>query len=187
MGGQTRKFCFQHEASYSPFFLFPLGAGPDFQFWESNFGGELFNQYGRMERNRYVDIIESGPSVWLRWTYFDTDMKGDPPVVRGTDDFVSYPNGIIWRRQTYRSFYPERDDAQCASPLDFFPRFRWECLTGRCCPRIRNTETFKWRPFSMPIPTSNTTSIGTSRTSRGAFLRAADGRGMVPGHRAFTG
>ena len=86
-----------------------------------NWGGELFNQYGRLERNSYVDIIESGPKrVWLRWTYFDTDLEGDPPVVRGTDDFVSYTNGIIWRRQTYRSFYPNRDTAQCASPLDFF-------------------------------------------------------------------
>jgi hypothetical protein len=33
---------------------------------------------------------------------------------------VTYPNGIIWRRQTYQTFYPDRDDAQCASPLDFF-------------------------------------------------------------------
>ncbi len=119
--GKQHKFVFWHEASYCPLMLLPCGAGPSFQFWESNFGGELFNQYGRMERNSYVDIIESGPKrVWLRWTYFDTDMQGDPPVVRGTDDFVSYANGIVWRRQTYRSFYPDRDTAQCASPLDFF-------------------------------------------------------------------
>lgn len=119
--GKPHKFVFSHEASYSPFIQLPSGAGADFQFWESNFGGELFNQYGRMERNSFVDIIESGPKrVWLRWTYFDTDEKGDPPVLRGTDDFVSYANGIVWRRQTYRTFYPERDDAQCASPLDFF-------------------------------------------------------------------
>jgi hypothetical protein len=119
--GKPNKFVFWHEASYSPFFLLPSGAGPDFQFWESNFGGELFNQYGRMERNSFVDIIESGPQrVWVRWTYFDTDEKGDPPVLRGTDDFVSYANGIVWRRQTYQTFYPNRDDAQCASSLDFF-------------------------------------------------------------------
>jgi hypothetical protein len=119
--GKLEKFVFWHEASYSPFFELPSGAGPDFQFWESNFGGELFNQYGRMERNSFVDIIESGPErVWLRWTYFDTNEKGDPPVLRGTDDFVSYANGIVWRRQTYQTFYPNRDDAQCASSLDFF-------------------------------------------------------------------
>lgn len=132
--GKPHKFVFWHEASYSPFILLPSGVGPDFQFWESNFGGELFNQFGRMERNSFVDIIESGPRrVWLRWTYFDTDMAGNPPVVRGTDDFVSYANGIIWRRQTYRSFYPDRDTAQCASPLDFFAaipagRRYWEVL-----------------------------------------------------------
>ncbi len=119
--GKPNKFVFWHEASYSPFFLLPSGAGPNFQFWESNFGGELFNQYGRMEQHSFVDIIESGPSrVWIRWTYLDVDEKGDPPVLRGTDDFVTYPNGIIWRRQTYQTFYPNRDDAQCASPLDFF-------------------------------------------------------------------
>ena len=119
--GKPNKFVFWHEASYSPFFLLPSGAGPNFQFWESNFGGELFNQYGRMEQHSFVDIIESGPRrVWIRWTYLDVDEKGDPPVLRGTDDFVTYPNGIIWRRQTYQTFYPDRDDAQCASPLDFF-------------------------------------------------------------------
>ncbi len=119
--GKPHKFVFWHEASYSPFILLPSGVGPNFQFWESNFGGELFNQYGRQERNSFVDIIESGPRrVWLRWAYFDTDVDGNPPVVRGTDDFVSYANGIVWRRQTYQSFYPDRHTAQCASPLDFF-------------------------------------------------------------------
>ncbi len=119
--GKPYKFVFWHEASYCPFILLPSGAGPDFQFWESNFGGELFNQYGRMERHSFVDIIESGPErVWVRWTYLDVDEKGNPPVLRGTDDFVSYSNGIIWRRQTYQTFYPDRHEAQCASPLDFF-------------------------------------------------------------------
>jgi hypothetical protein len=119
--GKPNKFVFWHEASYSPFFLLPSGAGPNFQFWESNFGGELFNQYGRMEQHSFVDIIESGPErVWIRWTYLDVDEKGNPPNLRGTDDFVTYPNGIIWRRQTYQTFYPDRDTAHCASPLDFF-------------------------------------------------------------------
>ncbi len=119
--GKPNKFVFWHEASYSPYFELPSGAGPNFQFFESNFGGELFNQYGRMEQHSFVDIIESGPErVWIRWTYLDVDEKANPPVLRGTDDFVSYANGIVWRRQTYQTFYPNRDDAQCASPLDFF-------------------------------------------------------------------
>ena len=119
--GKPNKFVFWHEASYSPFFLLRSGAGPDFQFWDSNFGGELFNQYGGMEQHSFVDIIESGPErVWIRWTYLDVDEKGNPRVLRGTDDFVTYSNGIIWRRQTYQTFYPGRDTAHCASPLDFF-------------------------------------------------------------------
>jgi len=119
--GKPYKFVFSHEASYCPWMELPSGAGPCFQFWESNFGGELFNQYGRMERNSFVDIVEGGPKrVWVRWTYFDIDEKGNLPVIRGTDDFISYANGIVWRRQTYRSFYPDRHEAQCASPLDFF-------------------------------------------------------------------
>lgn len=119
--GKPNKFVFWHEASYSPYFQLPSGAGPNFQFFESNWGGELFNQYGRMEQHSFVDIIESGPQrVWIRWTYLDVDEKSNPPVLRGTDDFVSYANGIVWRRQTYQTFYPDRDDAQCASPLDFF-------------------------------------------------------------------
>jgi hypothetical protein len=115
------KLVFSHEASYSPWIELPSGAGADFQFFESNFGGELFNQYGRMERNSFVDIIESGPvRVWVRWSYFDVDEQGNGPVVRGTDDFVTYPNGIVWRRQTYSSFFPDNHKAHCASPLDFF-------------------------------------------------------------------
>lgn len=115
------KFVFSHEASYCPWIQLPSGAGPCFQFWESNFGGELFNQYGRMERNSFVDVIESGPErVWVRWTYFDMGADGSGPVILGTDDFVTYSNGIVWRRQTYRSFMPDNPKAQCASPLDFF-------------------------------------------------------------------
>src|SRR5579863_3491014 len=37
--GKPHKFVFWHEASYSPFILLSSGVGPDFQFWESNFGG----------------------------------------------------------------------------------------------------------------------------------------------------
>src|SRR3990172_4013615 len=35
--GKPNKFVFWHEASYSPYFELPSGAGPNFQFWESNF------------------------------------------------------------------------------------------------------------------------------------------------------
>jgi hypothetical protein len=119
--GKTHKFVFSHEASYCPFILLPSGAGPCFQFWEANYGHELFNQYGRMERNSFVDIIESGPKrVWVRWTYFGMKVDGTGPAHRGTEDFISYGNGILWRRQTYQSFWPDKKEGHCASPLDFF-------------------------------------------------------------------
>src|SRR5208282_2475964 len=119
--GKPNKFVFWHEASYSPYFELPSGAGPCFQFWEGNLGHELFNQYGRMERTSFVDIIENGPKrVWVRWTYFGMHVNGTGPAYRGTDDFISYANGILWRRQTYRSFWPDKHEGQCASSLDFF-------------------------------------------------------------------
>ncbi|MFN8006690.1 MAG: hypothetical protein U0V70_06670 [Terriglobia bacterium] len=99
---------FAHEGSYCPWFEFPSGAGFCYQFFEGNEGwAELFNDWGRKDRNSFVDILESGPSrVWLRWTYFGVNMKNGEPAYRGTEDFWAYPNGLILRRQTYESLIP---------------------------------------------------------------------------------
>ena len=64
------RFVFSHEASYCPWFEFPAArAGVSYQFFEGNLGwAELFNQWGRQERNSFVDILEPGPKrVWVRW------------------------------------------------------------------------------------------------------------------------
>ncbi len=100
------RFVFAHEASYCPWFEFSRGgAAVCYQFFEGNLGwAELFNNWGRQERNSFVEIIEPGPHrVWVRWTYFGVNMQHGQPAYRGTEDFWAYPNGLIVRRQTFAS------------------------------------------------------------------------------------
>ena len=71
------RFVFCHEGSYCPWFELPSGAGVCYQFFEGNDGwAELFNNWGRQERNSFVDISNlarsgfgfAGPileSIWL--------------------------------------------------------------------------------------------------------------------------
>ena len=95
------RFIFAHEQSYCPFFDSPGGAGVSFEFFESDAGYELLNQYGRRERNSFVDVIESGPKrVWIRWSYFGVRADDPQPNHRGSEDYWFYPNGLILRRQT---------------------------------------------------------------------------------------
>jgi hypothetical protein len=117
-----QRFVFSHEASYVPWMQLPSGAGPCFQFYEGDHGDELFNQNGRKERNSSVDIVESGPDrVWVRWNYLCVNQADDShPALRGTEDFVSYQNGLVWRRQTYVSLKPDDPAGHSIQPLDFF-------------------------------------------------------------------
>jgi hypothetical protein len=49
------RFVFSHEGSYCPWIEFPDRSGVCFQFFEGNDGwAELFNQFGRQERNSFV-------------------------------------------------------------------------------------------------------------------------------------
>ncbi len=98
-------FVFAHECSYCPFFEFPSGAGVCYQFFEGNEGrAELFNAPGRMEKNSFVDIIESGPQrVWVRWTYFGVNQETGEQYYRGTEDFWAYPSGMVVRKQSFLS------------------------------------------------------------------------------------
>ena len=72
-----QRFVFSHEASYCPWFELPSGVALSYQFFEGNDGwAELFNDYGRKERNSFVEVIESGPRrVWVRWTYTGVNME----------------------------------------------------------------------------------------------------------------
>ena len=102
------RFVFSHEASYCPWFELPGGAGVSYQMWEGNEGwAELFNEQGRRERNSFVDVIESGPRrVWVRWTYFGVNLEAGEAAYRATEDFWAFPNGLILRRQSYRTLKP---------------------------------------------------------------------------------
>lgn len=136
--GTERKFVFSHEASYCPWMQMPGGLGLCNQFFEGNNGwAELFNNQGRKTRNSFVDIIESGPErCWVRWTYFCVNAQDDShPALRGTEDYIAYPNGLVWRRLTYESLMPEKLEGYSWQPIDFFaavpPNVSWEKLMRR--------------------------------------------------------
>ena len=102
----SQRFVFSHEASYCPWLELTRGAGMANQFFEGNLGdAELFNTMGRKEKNSFVDIIQSGPQrVWIRWNYFCVNMKDDSqPRLRGTEDYLAFPNGLVLRRMKYEA------------------------------------------------------------------------------------
>ncbi len=120
---KPHRLIFSHEASYDPWIELPNGVGLCNQFFEGNFGwAELFNNNGRKERNSFVDIIQSGPHrVWVRWNYFCVNQNDDSrPALRGTEDYVTYRNGLVWRRLTYTSLMPDDTKGYSWQPIDFF-------------------------------------------------------------------
>src|ERR1700722_10834654 len=132
-GGQT--FVFSHEASYCPWMQMTNSLGLSCQFFEGNDGwAELFNNNGRKTRNSFVDVIQSGPGrCWVRWNYFCVNANDDSsPALRGTEDYIAYPNGLVWRRLTYESLMPEKPQGYSWQPIDFFaafpPNVSWEKL-----------------------------------------------------------
>jgi hypothetical protein len=114
------RFVFAHEGSYCPWIELPDGAGVCFQFFEGNDGwAELFNQFGRQERNSFVDILERGPQrVWVHWTYFGVNEKSGQPAYRASEDFWCYPNGLILRRQQYESLMPNDPHGYAREPIE---------------------------------------------------------------------
>ena len=128
------RFVFSHEGSYCPWFQFPSGAAFCYQFFEGNKGwAELFNNFGRKERNSFVDVIESGPDrVWIRWTYFGVNMEAGEPGFRGTEDFWAYPNGFILRKQAYESLIPDQNIGYAREPIEMIGM----CPTGKIWPDV---------------------------------------------------
>ena len=114
------RFVFSHEASYCPWFELPGGAGVSYQFFEGNLGwAELFNQWGRQEQNSFVEIMEPGPDrVWVRWTYFGVNVDTGQRAYRATEDFWACPNGLVLRRQTYRTLLPGRHEGYTREPIE---------------------------------------------------------------------
>jgi hypothetical protein len=114
------RFVFSHEASYCPWFELPSGAGVSYQMFEGNEGwAELFNEQGRRERNSFVDIVEAGPRrVWVRWTYFGVNMTSGEAAFRATEDFWAFPNGLVLRRQSYRTLKPGDTRGYAREPIE---------------------------------------------------------------------
>jgi hypothetical protein len=121
--GKPHRVVFGHEASYDPWMELPNGVGLCNQFFEGNKGwGELFNNEGRKTRNSFVKIIQSGPGrAWVRWNYFCVNKDDDShPALRGTEDYIAYPNGLMWRRLTYETMMPDKPEGYSWQPIDFF-------------------------------------------------------------------
>jgi hypothetical protein len=114
------RFVFSHEGSYCPWFELQDGSAVCYQFLEGNDGwAELFNNWGRQERNSFVEILDPGPQrVWVRWTYFGVNMEKGQPAYHGTEDFWAYPNGLILRRQTYESLIPNETKGYAREPVE---------------------------------------------------------------------
>jgi hypothetical protein len=120
---RSERFVFSHEASYCPYLELSSGAGLCNQFFEGNWGeAELMNSMGRKEKNSFVDIIQSGPNrVWVRWTYLAVNMNDDSqPRLRGTEDYIAYPNGLVLRRTTYESLIPDKLIGYSTQPVELF-------------------------------------------------------------------
>ena len=124
--GSPHQFVFAHEASYCPLMMVPSGVGLCNQFFKGNKGwGDLFNANGRKERNSSVDIVQSGPRrAWVRWNYCAINAQDDSrPSLRGVEDYIAYPNGLVWRRLTYNSLMPDKPEGYSWGPIDFFSSF----------------------------------------------------------------
>ncbi len=118
--GRAERLVFWHEASYCPFFELSDGSGTCFQFFEGNDGwAELFNQFGRMETNSFIEIVERGPQqVHVRWTYFGVNERTGEQAYRAVEDFYCLANGLVLRRQAYQSLMPKRHEGYAREPIE---------------------------------------------------------------------
>jgi hypothetical protein len=118
--GKPWRFVFWHEASYCPFLELSDGSGVCFQFFEGNNGwAELFNQFGRLEKNSFVEVVERGPQrVHVRWTYFGVNQQSGERAYRAVEDFYCLANGLVLRRQAYQSLMPARNEGYAREPIE---------------------------------------------------------------------
>ena len=57
----------------------------------------------------------------MKWNYFCVNKEDDSqPALRGTEDYVAFPNGLVWRRLTYSTLQPEKPEGYSWQPIDFF-------------------------------------------------------------------
>ncbi len=118
--GKPWRFVFAHEGSYCPWFELQGGSGVCFQFFEGNDGwAELFNQFGRMDKNSFVEVLERGPKqVHVRWTYFGVNQTSGERAYRAVEDFYCLPNGLVLRRQSYKTLLPGNPHGYAREPIE---------------------------------------------------------------------
>src|SRR5262245_12076153 len=114
------RFVFSHEGSYCPWFELADGSGVCFQFFEGNEGwAELFNQFGRLERNSFVEMVDGGPKrAHVRWNYFGVNQQSGERAYQATEDFYFLANGLVLRRQAYVSLLPKRHEGYAREPIE---------------------------------------------------------------------
>lgn len=117
---RPHRFVFAHEGSYCPWFELRDGSGVCFQFFEGNDGwAELFNQFGRMEKNSFVEVLDRGPErVHVRWTYFGVNQNTGERAYRAVEDFYCMPNGLVLRRQSYATLLPGQHHGHAREPIE---------------------------------------------------------------------
>jgi hypothetical protein len=118
--GRPWRLVFAHEGSYCPWFELKGGSGVCFQFFEGNDGwAELFNQFGRMEKNSYVEILDRGPKqAHVRWTYFGVNQTSGQRAYRAIEDLYCLPNGLVLRRQSYETLLPGNHHGHAREPIE---------------------------------------------------------------------
>ena len=133
-----RRFVFCHEASYCPWFELSDGSGVCFQFFEGNDGwAELFNQFGRMEKNSSVQVVEREPDrVHVCWTYFGVNQETGQRAYRATEDFYCLPSGLILRRQVYRTLMQGDPHGYAREPIEMIGM----CPVGKLWKDVLETE-----------------------------------------------
>src|SRR5438876_7932086 len=74
--------------------------------------------WGQRQR---VNLNAPIPSAWVRWNYFCANKDDDSrPALRGTEDYMTYSNGLVWRRLTYSTLMADTPDGYSWQPIDFF-------------------------------------------------------------------
>ena len=114
------RFVFSHEGSYCPWIELSNGSAECFQFFEGNDGwAELFNQFGRLEKNSFIQVLDPGPKqVHVRWDYFGVNEKTGERAYHGVEDFYCLANGLILRRQSYKTLMPGQHHGHTREPIE---------------------------------------------------------------------
>ncbi|MDD3647305.1 MAG: hypothetical protein PHS44_02280 [Candidatus Dojkabacteria bacterium] len=124
--GKSYRFVFWHECAYSPYWEFPDGKGMNYQFFEGAHGsGELYNKYGRLDKNSYPEIIHNSSKLAIvKWWYYDVNMDTGERVAYAEEYFYFFPNGLVLREMLLHWGYS-------FEPMEFIMmnpvgRFWWE-------------------------------------------------------------